>query len=63
LCYVASSDVHNCCYKESQPATEVSDKAHGQYFNGVGSTEEHMVILLDLNEGLIEDQKALLSIR
>ncbi|KZX76977.1 hypothetical protein A3715_11805 [Oleiphilus sp. HI0009] len=58
----AVSDVHNFSDKDIQPAPELSNKAQGQYVKGLGSTEEHMVILLDLNEGLIQDQKALLSI-
>jgi purine-binding chemotaxis protein CheW len=58
----AVSDVHNFADKDIQPAPELRDKQQGQYVRGLGSTAEHMVILLDLNEGLIYDSKSTLSI-
>lgn len=58
----AVSDVHNFAEKDIQPAPELRDKQQGQYVKGLGSTVEHMVILLDLNEGLIYDTSTTHSI-
>ena len=58
----AVSDVHNFGEKDIQPAPELRDKEQGQYVKGLGSTEEHMVILLDLNEGLIYEPSKTQSI-
>ena len=58
----AVSDVHNFADKDIQPAPELKDRQQGQYVRGLGSTAEHMVILLDLNEGLIYDTSTTLSI-
>lgn len=58
----AVSDVHNFAEKDIQPAPELKDRQQGQYVRGLGSTAEHMVILLDLNEGLIYDTSTTHSI-
>ncbi len=58
----AVSDVHNFAEKDIQAAPELRDKQQGKYVRGLGSTAEHMVILLDLNEGLIYDSENTLSI-
>lgn len=58
----AVSDVHNFAEQDIQPAPELRDKQQGQYVKGLGSTAEHMVILLDLNEGLIYDASTTHSI-
>jgi len=51
----AVSDVHNFAEEDIQSAPELKNTQQGQYVKGLGSTEEHMVILLGLNEGLIHD--------
>lgn len=58
----AVSDVHNFAEKDIQSAPELKDRDQGQYVKGLGSTEEHMVILLDLNEALIFDKATTASI-
>lgn len=48
----AVSDVHNFGNADIQPSPDLSSGAQGQFIKGLGSTEKHMVILLELNESL-----------
>lgn len=50
----AVSDVHNFDEDSVQPSPELSHKEQAQYIKGLGSTDEQMVILLELNEQLID---------
>jgi purine-binding chemotaxis protein CheW len=52
----AVSDVHNFAESQVQPSPELSNREQGQYIKGLGSTEEHMVILLELSEKLIFEE-------
>lgn len=53
----AVSDVHNFDEDSVQPSPELSHKEQAQYIKGLGSTDDQMVILLELNEQLIDTIK------
>lgn len=51
----AVSDVYNFAQSQIQPSPELSQTNQAQYVKGLGSTDEKMVILLELSEQLIAD--------
>jgi purine-binding chemotaxis protein CheW len=51
----AVSDVYNFAQSQIQPSPELSQTSQAQYVKGLGSTEEKMVIILELSEQLIAD--------
>ncbi|KZY79151.1 hypothetical protein A3741_20590, partial [Oleiphilus sp. HI0069] len=51
----AVSDVYNFSHSQIQPSPELSQTSQAQYVKGLGSTEEKMVIILELSEQLIAD--------
>lgn len=51
----AVSDVYNFSQSQIQPSPELAQTVQAQYVKGLGSTEEKMVILLELSEQLIAD--------
>jgi len=51
----AVSDVYNFSKSNVQPSPELSQTKQAQYVKGLGSTEDKMVILLELTEQLIAD--------
>jgi len=51
----AVSDVYNFSQSQIQPSPELSQTNQAQYVKGLGSTDEKMVILLELSEQLIAD--------
>lgn len=51
----AVSDVYNFAQSQIQPSPELSQTNQAQYVKGLGSTEEKMVIILELSEQLIAD--------
>ncbi len=51
----AVSDVYNFAQSQIQPAPELSQTSQAQYIKGLGSTDEKMVIILELSEQLIAD--------
>jgi len=51
----AVSDVYNFSKSNIQPSPELSQTKQAQYVKGLGSTDEKMVILLELTEQLIVD--------
>lgn len=51
----AVSDVHNFDEDSVQPSPELSHEGQAQYIKGLGSTDDQMVILLNLNDQLIDD--------
>jgi len=51
----AVSDVYNFSSSQIQPSPELSHTNQAQYVRGLGSTEEKMVILLELSEQLIAE--------
>jgi len=52
----AVSDVYNFTRSQIQPSPELSQTVQGQYVRGLGTTEDKMVILLQLSEQLMNDQ-------
>ncbi len=55
----AVSDVHNFAQSQIQPSPELAQTNQAQYVKGLGSTDEKMVIILELTEQLIaETEKA-----
>lgn len=54
----AVSDVHNFSLDAIQGAPELGSQAQAQYVKGLGSTEEKMVILLELNDHLLSEAYA-----
>jgi purine-binding chemotaxis protein CheW len=53
----AVSDVYNFSKSNIQPSPELSQTKQAQYVKGLGSTEDKMVILLELTEQLIADSE------
>lgn len=53
----AVSDVHNFDEDKVQPSPELSHEGQAQYIKGLGSTDDKMVILLNLTDQLIEPIK------
>lgn len=51
----AVSDVYNFAQSQIQPSPELSQTNQAQYVKGLGSTDEKMVIILELSEQLIAD--------
>jgi purine-binding chemotaxis protein CheW len=51
----AVSDVYNFAQSQIQPSPELSQTSQAQYVKGLGSTDEKMVIILELSEQLIAD--------
>ena len=51
----AVSDVYNFAQSQIQPSPELAQTVQAQYVKGLGSTDEKMVILLELSEQLIAD--------
>lgn len=51
----AVSDVHNFDDASVQPSPELSHAGQAQYIRGLGSTDDQMVILLNLTDQLIEE--------
>ena len=49
----AVSDVYNFTKSQIQPSPELSHTNQAQYVKGLGSTDEKMVILLELSEQLV----------
>jgi purine-binding chemotaxis protein CheW len=53
----AVSDVHNFDEDSVQPSPELSHEGQAQYIKGLGSTDDQMVILLNLTDQLIDEIK------
>jgi len=53
----AVSDVYNFSQSHIQPSPELAQTKQAQYVKGLGSTDEKMVILLELTEQLIADSE------
>jgi len=53
----AVSDVYNFAQSHIQPSPELAQTKQAQYVKGLGSTDEKMVILLELTEQLIADSE------
>ena len=51
----AVSDVHNFNEDSVQPSPDLSHEGQAQYIKGLGSTDDQMVILLELTDELIDD--------
>ena len=51
----AVSDVYNFAQSQIQPSPELSQTNQAQYVKGLGSTDEKMVIILELSDQLIAD--------
>ena len=51
----AVSDVHNFDDESVQPSPDLSHEKQAQYIKGLASTEEKMVILLNLSDRLIDE--------
>lgn len=54
----AVSDVHDLAENDIQPSPELARTFESQYIKGLANIEQKMVIILDLNAGLLLDNQA-----